>query len=119
MSLVGTSESAQRYTPLARKGYEYCRQIRDRINGYRQMGIEPNAVWLGQDGYTAVRQCWLEVLGDTWDGIIPKWIAGVPCKCGSTGGQDYVIEYTDDQAARDARARSSFKVVDNPSAGLH
>lgn len=119
MSIIGAHETAIRYSPLARKGYHYCLQIRERINGLRRLGIEPKAVWLGQDGYVAIRQCWSEVLADTWDGIIPKWIAGVPCKKGSTGGQDFVIEWDDDQAARDARTRSSFKAVDDPLGGVH
>lgn len=119
MSIIGASESQVRYTPQARRGYDYCRQIREIINNTRAVGIEPMAVWVNGDAANAMRALWFQVCGENWDGVIPKWIAGVPCREGMTGGRDFVLQYTDNQASHDAREQSAFKVVDDPHGGLH
>jgi len=108
-------EQARRLDPASQRGYDYCCQIRERINGLRMIGIEPKCVWVGQDGARYMRALWFGACGENWDGVLPKMIAGVPCREGSTGGQDYVIEYFESQAeAEAARQRSGFKVADNP-----
>ena len=120
--MIGTHESKRRFSPLGQRGYDYCCQIRETINALRQTRQEPRAIWLGQDGYAAIRQSWYEVLGDSWDGVIPKYIAGVPCRKGSTGGQDYVIEFfeTDEQANLARQIKNGvFRVSDNPLYGTH
>lgn len=105
---------------LARKGYDYGCQIRERINGMRALGMEPKCVWIGSEGAKAMRALWFDACGERWDGVLPKLIAGVPCREGSTGGQDYVIErYDDAELEAVKRARSPFKVVDNPLQGTH
>lgn len=120
--MIGAHESRRKLDPLAQRGYDYCCDIRETINTLRQRGQEPRAVWLGQDGYRAMYALWLGACGSAWDGIIPKHIAGVPCRVGSTGGQDYVIEFFDSAEhatlARQIKDRV-FKVQDNPLFGTH
>lgn len=119
MGVIG-GEAQRRLSPLAQRGYDYGCQIRERINGCRLMGIEPKCVWIGSNGAIAMRALWFEACGEHWDGVLPKGIAGVQCREGSTGGQDYVIEqYSDQELAERKRRESSFNAVDNPLQGTH
>jgi hypothetical protein len=119
MSVIG-GEAQRRLSRQAQRGYDYCSQIRETINRCRQLGSEPKCVWIGADGAHAMRALWFGACGEHWDGILPKMIAGVPCREGMTGGKDYVIEYYDSLAdAEKARAKSTFKAVDNPLQSTH
>lgn len=125
MSIVGSHESAIKLSAVALRGRDRCWQIRDRINALRQLGIEPIAVWINAHTRDDMKQLWYEVQGGAkhgaqfWDGVLPKWIAGVPCREGSTGGHDFVIEWHDDEAAHQAREVSRFRVADDPHGGVH
>lgn len=119
MSLIGTHESAIKHTGAAARGYSQGKQIRETINRLRQLGIEPIACWLNKHTGDDMKALWYAVCGEQWDGVLPKMIAGVPMRVGLTGGKDYVIEYKDDDSARQARQESTFQVVDDPHAGLH
>lgn len=113
-------EVQRRLTPAEQRGYDYCCQIRESINGMRLMGMEPKAIWVGMHGAAAMRALWYGACGDDWDGVLPKYLAGVPCREGSTGGKDYVIEcYDDQELAERKRRESSFRAVDNPLQQTH
>lgn len=120
--MIGTHESRRKLSPLAQRGYDYCCQIREGINALRQRGQEPRAVWVGTSGAAAMRALWYAACGDSWDGVLPKYIAGVPCREGSTGGHDYMIElFESDTHAHLARQikNAVFKAQDNPLYGTH
>lgn len=108
------------------RGRDYCCQIRETINNLRRRGVEPRAVWVGTQGAVCMRALWKDAAtgqnGQPWDGVLPKYIAGIPCREGMTGGQDYVIEYFEtDEQAHVARVVKDvmFKVSDNPLFGTH
>lgn len=121
MLLADTGEKLiTNYTPAERRGSEAYKQIRDKVNRMRLMGQEPKAVWIGRSTEDDLRALWFRACGPAWDGVIPKYIAGVPCKVGSTGGHDWLLEFYPLQSIAEAVRRDhAFKAVDNPLQGLH
>lgn len=113
-------EVQRRLTPIQQRGYDYCCQIRETINAMRLTGLEPKCVWVGMHGAAAMRALWYGACGEHWDGVLPKYLAGVPCREGSTGGKDYVIEsYASKADAERARQNHNFRAVDNPLQQTH
>lgn len=121
------NQPLRRYaSAAAARGREAYVQIRVSIHRVRSLHIEPKAVWVSQATADDMRQLWLEVtarpgIASGYDGVLPS-VAGVPVRCGMTGGHDYVLEYHDtrdeDHAMRDYKDEV-WKVADNPLDGTH
>ena len=110
----------QNYTPAEWRGRDaYC-EIREKINQMRRTGLEPKCIWIGADTAAGMKALWSRACGAEWDEILPKMIAGVECKEGSTGGHDYLIEhYSMTAIAETMRRKSLWNMVDNPLQGTH
>ena len=119
MSLAGR-ETFFRYSPAEQRGHDAYKQIRTQVNNIRAMGLEPKCVWVGQSTADAMKALWKKACGPEWDEVLPKQIAGVEVKQGSTGGKDFLIEYFDSNALAEAiRRASKWQAVDNPLLGVH
>lgn len=120
MSLQGAHETFYHYSPSEQRGADAYKQIRTQVNNIRALGIEPKCVWVGQSTANDMKSLWKRACGDSWDEVLPKRIAGVEVKAGSTGGRDFLVEYFDSNRLAEAiRRASKWRAVDNPLQGTH
>ncbi len=95
----------------AQLGRDIYRAIREQINNCRARGIEPKAVWVGQDTIDAMHALWTAV-ARVYDLQLPLGVAGVPMKHGAGMGRNkFMFEYDADQDKAHTLRR---QVVDNP-----
>lgn len=91
------SEDRLALTGRAQTGRDVYRGIREAINNCRARGIEPKAVWVGQDIADSLHALWTAV-ASSYDLVIPPGVAGVPMRVGSGMGRyKFMFEYDEDQ----------------------
>ncbi len=95
----------------AQLGRDIYRACREQINRMRLQGIEPIAVWVGQDTVDAMHALW-SIVAKEYDELLPPKVAGVPMKLGvGLGRAQFEFEYAGKQ---DARPELRQQPRDNP-----
>ena len=110
------------YSAAELRGHDAYKSIRDKVNTLRRNGIEPKCIWINGQLHNDLHALWRRACGPTWDGVIPKMIAGLHCRVGSTGGHAWVLEYFDSnklagKIREDMTRANRWNAVDDPSNG--
>lgn len=76
------------------RGRCMCQELRDRVMEFKARGKPPAAVWVNADTAMWMR-AFFAARCDSFDGVLPANILGVPLFEGSTGGDDVSFQFGD------------------------